>query len=375
MLKIAILANEKDSFVRPLAEGLVRMSAACGALAEIHSDGLETVSLPLGLRGVSPRALAGYALKSRGYRKRFDELVDRLRDADVIVVVAHVPASLSRNALQNVELLRERLPRTPIVNYDLIYLPTVEKWGAAMLRGDFSDVSEEEARLITPKPFGMGRYDWYLVASIASEIPMPPGPRPYSHIGMDIDDDTLYPDQGGAFSVLVDFEQTRKNYQSFRRIQLDALEKSGVPFQVLEGRFTTDEIRAVYRKTGAFLLAHRESFGLPICELQASGSLIFTPRAEWAGAHWIKSDPSLPGHGMHAPNFIVYDNSAEALADRLLEAQASFDPDRVVRSFGEAHPQLFRGDLPAFSDFLDRVESGAIHGRLHREHSGVGRLA
>lgn len=372
-MRIAILANEKDSFVRPLAEGLARMTRKCGASPEVIYDGLEVISLPLRRRSFRPRALARHALRGRGFRKRFDALVERIRDADAVIVVAHVPGSMSRNALQNIEELRRRLPHIPMVNYDLIYLPTVEKWGAAMLQGDLSDISTEEARLITPAPFGMERYDWYLAASVASEIAMPAGDHPCSLIGMDIDDGQLYPDQQGEFRVLMDFSQSRKNYPSFRTIQLEALGKAGVPFRVLHGTYTRSEIRALYRTTGAFMLAHRESFGLPICELQACGSLIFTPRAEWAGAHWLKEDASVAGPGTHSPNIIVYDNRVEALVDRLLEAKAAFDPVRVVQTFDEVHPQLHYGDLDALARFLGRVDSGAIHGGLHWQHATVGR--
>lgn len=374
-MKVAIMANEKDSFVRPLAEGLARMTAAVGAHAEIHTDGLEILSLPLGLRDMSPRAIAGFALKSGGYRKRFNDLVDRLRDADVIVVVAHVPGSLSRHALQNVEKLREKLPDIPIVNYDLIFLPTVEKWGAAMLRSDLSDISPEEKQLIDPPPFGLERYDWYLIVSPVSEIPMPPGEMPYSHIGLDIDDGSLHPEQGDELSVLVDFEQTRKNYPSFRKVQIEALERAGVAYEVLSGRYSRAEIRAKYRKHGALMLSHRESFGLPICEVQACGGKIFTPRSEWAGAHWLKSDLSLPGFGEHSENFVVYENEVDALVEKLRDSKRSFSPARQRRIFEESHPQLLHGNRAALTDFLDGIKSGRIHSKLHRDHAAIGRAS
>lgn len=372
-MKLAIMANEKDSFVRPLAEGLARMAKSCGAIAEIHYDGLEVLSLPLGLRNLSPRGIAGFALKSAGYRKRFDEMVDRLADADAIVVVAHVPASHSRHAHGNIERLRRRVPKIPIVDYDLIYLPTVEKWSAAMLRGDLSDISPEEMELVRPAPFGMERYDWYLVGSPVSEIPMPPGAQPYSAIGIDIDDGTLYPDQGGDFHVLVDFEQSRKNYLSFREVQLAAVKRAGVSYEVLEGRFTRQEIRAKYRKSAVLMLAHRESFGLPIIEMQSCGGQIFTPRPEWAGAHWIKEDLSVPGPGAHSSNFVVYENSVDALVGELIAAREKFDPQQRLATFRSEQAHLYNGDTAELGFFLDRLASGAIHSELHREHADLSR--
>ena len=372
-LKIAILADEKDSFVRPLAEGLARMCERCGAAPDVIYDGLETLSLPLRLRKPALRGVARFAFKSPKYRKRFARLVERLRHADVVVVVAHVPASLSKRALENLELLRKRLPEIPIVNYDLVYLPTVQKWGDAMLKGNRSDLSPDELGLLRPDPFGMERYDWYLVASPVSEIPMHREPWPYSHIGLDIDDGSLYPDQDGEFHVLVDFAQRRKDYPVYREVQIDALERSGVSYEVLEGRYARSTIRAKYRKAAALMLSHRESFGLPICEIQASGGQVFTPRSEWAGAHWIKPDDRAPGPGEHSSNFVVYENTVDDLVNEINAARESFDPATRLRTFREAHPQLYRGNGAALRDFLDKVASGEIHSRLHFEHTPVGR--
>lgn len=202
---------------------------------------------------------------------------------------------------------------------------------------------------------------------------MPAGIQPVSRIGIDIDDGTLYPDQGGELRVLVDFAQTRKDYPSFRETQLNALERAGIPFHVLQGKFTREEIRAIYRKSWVFMLAHRESFGLPICEVQACGGMIFTPRAEWAGAHWLKDNWRVGGAGAHSENFVVYENTVDGLVKALRAARDSFDPARVARTFRELHPQLFRGDRQVLSEFLSMVESGAIHSDLHHEHSMIGR--
>jgi glycosyltransferase involved in cell wall biosynthesis len=372
-MRIAILANDKNSFVKPLAEGMQRMATALGARPKIFYDGLAMLSLPLGMNWSSPRAAAGQAMRMRRHKKLFDEFVEKIREFDLVVVVAHLPSSLTRGSFQNIELLRRFMPECPIVNYDLVYLPTVAKWSGAMLRGEETGLSDADKRSMQPGSFGMGRYDWYLVASPLSEIPMPETPQPCSMIGINLDDGSLYPDQGGEFRVLVDFEQTRSDYLSFREVQLEALRMSGVSYDVLDKPMTRDEIRAVYRKTGAFLMAHRESFGLPICELQACGSLIFTPRAEWAGAHWIKTDLKTPGPGRHSRNFVVYENDAESLARRLEQARAGFDAAGVRNEFLAAQPQLYYGDQKALGDFLTMVDEGRIDSRAHQLHGMIGR--
>jgi hypothetical protein len=202
---------------------------------------------------------------------------------------------------------------------------------------------------------------------------MPPGPQPYSWIGIDIDDGTLYPAQGKRFHLLLDFEQDRGAYPGFRKVQLEALKEARISYEILEGRYSRDEIRAKYREAAGLMLAHRESFGLPIAEVQACGGQIFLPRAEWAGAHWIKQRLSHAGPGKHSSNFVVYRNTVDALVDKLITAEQSFDPTRRLETFMKCHPQLYRGDRDELKKFLSRLASGAIHSRLHGEHTAVGR--
>jgi hypothetical protein len=372
-MRIAILANDKNSFVKPLADGLARMATELGTRPKVFYEGLAMLSLPLGMNWSSPRAAAGQAMRMRKHKKLFDEFVDEIRGFDLIVVVAHVPSSLTHGSFQNIEVLRRLMRDCPIVNYDLVYLPTVAKWSGAMLRGEDTGLSEADKASMRPGAFGMDRYDWYLVVSPLSEIPMPDTPQPCSIIGINLDDGALHPDQGGEFRVLVDFEQTRSDYLSFRQVQLEALQIAGVPFDILDKPMTRDEIRAVYRKTGAFLMAHRESFGLPICELQACGSLIFTPRAEWAGAHWMKADLKMPGPGRHSKNFVVYENEARTLAREIEKARDTFDPARVRDEFLTRQPQLYYGDKKALGDFFSMVDDGRIDSRAHQLHGAIGR--
>lgn len=371
-MHLALLANDKNSFIRPIADGLARMARACGATAEVHSDGLGCLSVALNIDMSSPRAAVGSTVRLLKNRRLFDRFVDRLSGSDVIVVVAHVPLSFARGALRNIETLRERLPNVPIVNYAHYYLPTVDKWGPAMLRGVETGLTETDRRNFIHGSFRMSRYDWYLVASVVSENPVPPPPQPYTIVGVDIADGALFPQQRGEFRALVDFAQHRVNYPRFREKQIAALERTGVPYRVLEGSFARAEIKEIYRSTGMFFLAHRESFGLPICELQACGSLIFTPRPEWAGAHWIKKDLSLPGPGLLSPNFIVYDDDIEKLVDQIEMARESFDPERVVRTFNEFHPHLYRGDPEALAGFLKRVQGRTINSGSHLEYENIG---
>ena len=372
-MKVAILANDRPSFIRPMAEGLARMLNSCGAEPVMHYDGLDSLALRRSIDPSSPRSIAGSALRLIQSRRAFEEFFARLGEPDLIVAVNNVPGSFAKGAFPNVELLRERLPDVPIVNYDLHFLPTLNSWARFLLRGEKTELSSDALRIFKRGSFGLERYDWYLMASVDRELRLPPGPLPYSLIGLDLDDGTLYPEQRGKFSVLVDFVQDRPDYLASRAVQLEALRLAGVDHVILDGRYTVGEIRAVYRRSSIFLLAACESFGLPICELQACGSRIYMPDIFWASAHWTSERVYGPRHPALSSNFVVYDENAEALAERLHAEQQAFNPAQVRETFENVQPELLHGDRKAVRDFLERVADGTIHSRLHRSHVGLGR--
>ena len=321
----------------------------------------------------SARSLVGSSTKLVGNRREFSSFVDRLRGTDVIVVVAAPPGAFSPSLFPNIEVLRQLMPDTPIVNYDLHYLPMLYSWAKLILRDEETKLAPEHLAFFKKGKFGLERYDWYLMVSVGSHTVLPPGEHPYSLIGMNLDDGSLYPQQNGEFMALLDFDVTEFHYPEMRKLQLEAVKKSGVKYQKLEGRYPRSEIRAIYRKAGAFLMSRSEAFGLPVSEVQACGSLVFLPDPHWAAAHWlgdnfyIKREPSLTS------NFVVYENDVDALAASLQSASENFDPLRARETFIREQPQLYYGDGVELSKFLERVQNGEIHSRLHSEHYPIGR--
>jgi hypothetical protein len=300
--------------------------------------------------------------------------VDRLRGTDVIVIVSAPPGAFSPSLYPNIEVLRKLLPDTPIVNYDLHYLPMLYSWAKLILRDEETKLAPEHLAFFRKGKFGLERYDWYLMVSVGSHTVLPPGEHPYSLIGMNLDDGSLYPGQNGEFSALLDFDVSEFHYPELRKIQLEGVKRSGVKYERLEGRYPRAEIRAIYRRSGAFLMSRSEAFGLPISEVQACGSRVFLPDPHWAAAHWlgdnfyVKREPSLTS------NFVVYENDPESLALELRAAAESFDPARIRETFIREQPQLYHGDLEELRRFLFRVESGEIHSQLHHEHYPIGRI-
>ncbi len=342
------------------------MLGRVGAEGRVLYDGLDALagltSRPdlrstVGLQTAGKNALR-HLLQTRPARRRF---LNHLRACDVVVVVDGLPHPFRRDGLR-IEDLRLEIPDKPIVLFDLFYLATRGPWAKWIRDGN-------PGLGLPPGGFGLERFDWYLSASVVSEFPMPRAPQPLSIIGVDLDDGTLRVEPRDEFRALIDFEHPRDIHE--RALQILACEQTGTKFSVLNGDYSIERIREQYRKSSIFFLAMRESFGLPICEAQACGALIFTPHSDWQPAHWIKSDHGTPGPGTLSPNFIVYEDDLESLKREVLLRKAAYDPNQVFQTFLEHHPQYFRGDLDALRDFLTRVTTGEIHARRHEEHAGL----
>jgi glycosyltransferase involved in cell wall biosynthesis len=115
---------------------------------------------------------------------------------------------------------------------------------------------------------------------------------------------------------------------------------------------------------------HRESFGLPICELQACGAFVAAPYSNWTPSHWIKN-VRMPGAGTLTPNFIVYDNDLEKLKQEIERIKSNYDAANVRETFLREQPSFFYGNLDALQTFIDGVAAGTIHSHLHKDHTEI----
>jgi hypothetical protein len=369
-VKIAILANDVAGHVRPMAEGLRRMLSRISVDSTVFYDGLaELGRLPARFtqyvrqNGTSPRNLARraakYLIRDAPASRRFYR---RLREYDAVVVVDTVPKAFLTSFFCD-ETLRSLLPQTPIVLYDVFYLPTRGPWARWLKDG------RPDSGIPAGGNWGLERYDWYLCASVVSETPLPPGPHPYSLIGLDLDDGTLSAGEQSDFIALLDFEHPPDMRE--RAIQIQALEETGTKYFVLNGQYSIEKIRAIYRRASVFFLSMRESFGLPICELQACGSYIFTPYSNWCPSHWLKPDLSREGPGILPPNFVVYDNDVDRLVAELRRIRSSYDPNTVVANFHRYHPDFFRGNETELSRFIEMLRDGTVNSLSHRNYEAI----
>ena len=148
-MKVAILANNKNSYPRPMAQGLARMLARLGVESHIFKNAWLIMNQASKSR--SGLAIAKRSVKSILWRR----LLRQLREFDLVVVVSHVPAAYMRYFFHDEEM-RQALPKTPIVLYDLVYLPTRGDWLSRALRE-----GDPEVGIATSGVFGIER-DWHL---------------------------------------------------------------------------------------------------------------------------------------------------------------------------------------------------------------------
>jgi len=190
-------------------------------------------------------------------------------------------------------------------------------------------------------------------------------PKIYSNVGFDIRATNLYPEQN-EFTALIDF--VRKGYEKERHIQIRALQETNTPYIELKGRYTTDDIRAIYRKSSMYFVAFRESFGLPIIELQLCGSIIFTPYKEWLPAHFLNKSIYEAGNGTLGSNFFIYNNDLEKLKDYIINLKKNYSPNAVIENFKKEYPSYYSGDKVELRDFVSKLKNQDITGLSHSDY-------
>ncbi|QHI70671.1 glycosyltransferase family protein [Tichowtungia aerotolerans] len=346
-MKIAILGNLTPGYICPMTQGLERMLRELRAHPTVFPLSLNLLSHSAGIKG---------SLKHIFFRP----YMSRLAEFDAIIVVQHLRDAFT-TALA-IETLRLLVPDTPVLLYDLTYLPTVGRWGP-WLKSAGNELWGSGSQTFR----GLKRYDWYLCVSKQNRLPMPAEEQPCSEIGIYLDDDSLYPAPKSSFRALIDFE--REAFPGERKLQFEALKETDTDYVVLQGQYPISAIREIYRTCSIYFLAHMESFGLPICELQACGSRIMTPYADWCDAHRLP-DASLGSHHRLPPNFVIYDNHKETLIHEIQRVKEKADPKAVAESFRRHHGHFLTGNPDALQDVLDRISRKEITAQSHQEYTG-----
>lgn len=366
-MRVAILANRANSFYRPLAEGLERMFKQIGVEAILLYDGLESLPRkPLG--GGGHRAnwkgrlfpIAQGSVAWLNYKR----LLRCLRTVDFAVIVGHMPGAYYDLFFDDRQL-RHDLPRLPIILYDLIYLGSRADWVTWIHDGLAS------RRVPKGNHWGTNRYDHHLCITEVSEFSVLPGAEGYSRIGLNLIDPSLAIEPR-ELCALIDFE--RPDHLPERALQIQACLEAGIPFKVLHGSYSLAEIRKIYRSCSFYFLAHCESFGLPICEVQACGGVILTPYANWCHAHFLETPE--PGRiGRLPQNFIVYDNDRKQLLGELERLKRDYKAEAALANYKRDQPHFSRGNPEELARVVAMIEAGTIHSASHHRQPTLQQLA
>jgi hypothetical protein len=365
MLKILILSNNENSYVKPLSDGLAKAISALGHECEVMENGhllLNKHSNFAFLKKMTTnfvKSIASSLLKKYFKIEQNEWLTaqrrqlfkEKIQKADLIILTAHIPNNFLQSHFSMIEDIR-RETDVPIVNYDLVYLPTRLFWKNKIKEANSGQML-------------MDRYDWYLAVSYVSEEGLKGDYHPFHHIGLDI----THPDlrvSPKEFVAILDFPQ--KGFEAERTLQLEVLRELNIPFITLKSPLSKSDLFAIYRKGALFFLSFRESFGLPIVENQLCGNKIVTPYKHWVPSHQLKMDYTQDGEGALNNNFLVYNNDKETLKKMLLAEQKKYNPEQVYEDFKKDYPHNFGINAAALNDFLHKIEQKSIHADTHVKH-------
>lgn len=360
-MKFVIFSDKSYNYIKPVTQGIVKMLKEEGHECIVYDNGIYWLS-KLNLFKVLVADICRFFLNIKAGKKdlyiyRFWGLLwflnkrrqKEIRDCDCILIVANCPVAFYASMVR-VEELRIKFEK-PIVNYDLHYLPN---------QGWFKKIKNQNVN-----NWGLERYDWYLPGSLVTEYALPVEiPKIYSNIGFDIRSEDLYSAQK-TFIALLDF--ARPGYEVEREIQLRALKETNTPYIELSGRYTTEQIRSIYRRSSLYFIACRESFGLPVLELQLCGCSIFTPYKRWLPAHFLNKSIYESGEGDLGRNFYVYENNLEILKKQILQLKENCNYKQVIQNLEEDYPNYYSGNRAELTEFIQNLTDKKITKDTHKE--------
>lgn len=362
-MKLVILSDKSYNYIRPIADGLEHTLVEMGHEVVNYHDGvywLDRLNLIKVFFSDIGRLFANLKANTHNlYIYRFWNLLTfnnrkfkkNIKEADAVIVVYNCPGVFYKNSLTRIEELRNKYKK-PILLYDFHFLPN-QGWYKYILQQN-------------PKNFGLERFDAYLLVSIVTEFAIPKEIPPFYHlVGMDIKSKNLFSEQNG-FTVLLDFPRNGKDKE--REMVKEVLKELNINYLELSGRYTTEQIRAIYRSADIYFPSTRESFGLTIAEMQLCGGYICVPFTHWMPAFYLEKDLFKACDGVLGTNFLCYNNDPSTLKKILLELKDRvIDHQQIIQNFKKQYPLYYSIDKEALSNCLNKVLSGEINFNTHND--------
>jgi len=270
--------------------------------------------------------------------------IRKLNSYDAIIIVETSPYGFLRHSY-NFAKLRQKLRNTPLLYYGVYYLgnaPTMVKY------------------LKENNHYSIDLFDWHLAVCEVTEIRQKPQ-APWSQIGLHLKSTDLRPDPKEGLLGLVDF--ARPGFEEMRDAQIQVLKKLKIPYVALEGKYSIEEIREIYRKATFYFMQSGESFGVPLAECLSCGCYIFTPDSSWPMAWRLDQQPQIHGPGTLADCFVLYRNKTD-LEEKLRRLAETYDlentPKQVFDFFSSQYPYYYESNKKAMQEVLDKIRNREI---------------
>jgi len=337
MLKIALVCGIENGSPKVLAHTLQQLILESGKEAKVFYR-VKALNRLLGAKKAkySPlKWLLNKAYHFIGDRTFFSEI----RKMDAVIICGWTPHSFYSSSF-NVEAFKNRIHDVPVLYYAVQYLNNAPTIVSRLKEGDHA-LTE--------------RFDWHLSVSDVTEIRSVPQ-APWSLVGMYLKSAGLKPEPKKEFTALIDFPQPGND--AFMQYQMEVLDELDIKYIKLEGQYSVEEIREIYKSTSIYFIQSREAYGLPIAECLACGSYVMTAESSWPMSWRLDSHPEVHGPGTLPECFVVYDNKDD-LKRKVEEIRSNYDlirtPQKVFDVFLENYPHYYNGNIEGLNQVFEKL--------------------
>lgn len=340
-MKVAIISRPENKSPKVLAQSLKHAFEEINVECKIfYGTGFLHRLTPLFGKGIHYRPNLNFKIRQRlKYFFQDRKIIKELKKYDAVILSECIPNAYWHNYYGIPKL--KKLLNKPIGLYEVFFLDSSPRF--------LQEVSSENPDYKTFFDFEFAITTTSYVKTSTSGIKF--------EVGLNLKSSGIEPTKKEELIALVDFHW--EGCDEEREIQKQVLEEVGIKTIELQGRYTVEEIRDIYKKSSLLFLQHFESFGLPIAECLGYGAKIVTPHTGWPMAFRQDAEPKEYGTGQLPECFISYNNKEE-LISLLRKIQANFDkdasPKEYFNSFIRYYQHYYEGSKDELIRFVKEFE-------------------
>lgn len=343
---VAILTRAHNKSPKVLAQSFKSICEEINIKADIYYEGTAFLGRLFGL------------FEKRLFYKRFhfvirqkifyfisDQiLLYKLRKYDLIVLSECIPNAYWRG-YYNIEKIKKILKK-PVALYEVYYLGN----------------SITHTKLLKDAGHhGLERFDWnFSVSDIAEIRNEPTSSSRWSNIGLHIAQCGIKPIMKKDIIALIDF--TQEGFDVCRREQLEVLKSfPQIKLVYLNGEYSMEEIREIYKNASLFFVQFPEAFGVSIAECLSAGCQIIVKDTNWAMSWRLQNQ----NKEEYLPEcFYVYDNVVN-LQNYLQEYISNYNPEvnpfKVYDTFIKYYSNFYYGQKDHLLNSFHQIDNNKMY--------------